>query len=66
MDNKEFDLGNMLAEDLIRIREQWRKSMANLPFEWKIAIVKKLQSFSGSREDEEKSRNPPEHDNSQR
>ena len=61
MDNKEFDLSNMSAEDLIRIRAQWRRSMMNLPFEWKIGIVEKLHSISRL-ENEEKPRDSSEND----
>lgn len=36
----------MTREDLFRAKEERRKRMANLPFEEKIAIVKKLQELS--------------------
>lgn len=44
--SEEFDLTNMTRDDLFRAKEERRKRMANLPFEEKIAIVKKLQQVS--------------------
>lgn len=41
-----FDLTNMTREDLFRAKEERRKRLANLSFEEKIAIVKKLNDFS--------------------
>lgn len=41
-----FDLTKMTREDLFRAKEQRRKRLANLPFEEKIAIVKKLNNLS--------------------
>jgi hypothetical protein len=41
-----FDLTRMTREDLFRAKEERRKRLANLPFEEKIAIVKKLNDFS--------------------
>ena len=40
-----FDLTKMTREDLFRAKEERRKHLANLPFEEKIAIVKKLNDF---------------------
>jgi len=36
----------MSVEDLFRAKEERRKRLANLPFEEKIEIVKKLQELS--------------------
>jgi len=36
----------MTREDLFRAKEERRKRLANLPFEEKIAIVKKLNNLS--------------------
>lgn len=63
MDNKEFDLSKMSADDLTRIRADWRRSMMNLPFEWKIGIVEKLLSISRL-ENKEKPRDSSEKDTS--
>ena len=41
-----FDLTKMTREDLFRAKEERRKRLANLPFEEKIAIVKKLNDLS--------------------
>ena len=41
-----FDLAKMTREDLFRAKEQRRKRLANLPFEEKIAIVKRLNDLS--------------------
>ena len=41
-----LDLTRMTREDLFRAKEERRKRLANLPFEEKIAIVKKLNDFS--------------------
>ena len=41
-----FDLTRMTREDLFRAKEERRKRLANLPFEEKIAIVKKLNNLS--------------------
>jgi hypothetical protein len=41
-----FDLTRMTREDLFRAKEERRKRLANLPFEEKIAIVKKLNDLS--------------------
>ena len=43
---QDFDLAKMTVEDLFRAKEERRKRLANLPFEEKIAIVKKLQAVS--------------------
>jgi hypothetical protein len=43
---EDFDLSKMTREDLFRAKEERRKRLANLPFEEKIAIVKKLQEVS--------------------
>jgi ribosomal protein L29 len=41
-----LDLANMTVEDLFQAKDERRKRLANLPFEQKIEIVKKLQSVS--------------------
>ena len=41
---RDFDLSKMTVEDLFRAKEERRRRLANLPFEKKIEIVKKLQS----------------------
>lgn len=41
-----FDLTKMTREDLFQAKEDRRRRLANLPFEEKIAIVKKLNNFS--------------------
>ena len=45
---EEFDVTKITREDLFRAKEERRKRLANLPFEEKIAIVKKLQDLSRS------------------
>ena len=55
MDEKELDLNNLSLEDLLHIRKRWRKSLASLPFEWKIAIVEKLKSISSASHGKENS-----------
>ena len=45
---EEFDFTKITREDLFRAKEERRKRLANLPFEEKIAIVKKLQDLSRS------------------
>lgn len=44
--SQSVDLTKMTREDLFRAKEERRKRLANLPFEEKIAIVKKLNDFS--------------------
>jgi hypothetical protein len=44
--NEPFDLTKMTVEDLFRAKEQRRKRLANLSFEEKIEIVKKLNDLS--------------------
>ena len=46
METEDIDLAKMTVEDLFRAKEERRKRLARLPFEEKIAIVKKLQSVS--------------------
>lgn len=46
MKDETFDLSKMTIEDLFQAKEERRKRLANLPFEQKIEIVKKLQSVS--------------------
>lgn len=48
MKPEEFDLSRMTVDDLFRAKEERRKRLANLPFEEKIEIVKKLQVVSRS------------------
>lgn len=45
MDEEALNLSKM-TEGLFRAKEERRKRLANLPFEEKIAIVKKLQALS--------------------
>lgn len=42
--SKTFDLSAMTVEDLFRAKKEWRQRQADLPFEEKIEIVKKLQT----------------------
>ena len=60
MQSRDFDLSKMTVEDLFRAKEARRKRLANLPFEEKIEIVKKLQdvsrSFAAIREAKQKKR----------
>lgn len=42
------DLTKTLREELFRAKEERRKRLANLPFEEKIAIVKKLNDLSSA------------------
>ena len=46
MKDETFDLSRMTVEDLFQAKEERRERLANLPFEQKIEIVKKLQSVS--------------------
>lgn len=46
MDNKPFDPNNVSIEDIFRAKEARRKRLANLPFEEKIKIVKRLQTVA--------------------
>jgi hypothetical protein len=46
MSDGDFDLKTMTVEDLFRAKEERRQRQTELPFEEKIAIVKKLQSVS--------------------
>jgi hypothetical protein len=55
MDETQLDLNYLSAEDLLHIRKQWRRSLASLPFEWKIGIVEKLKSISSTSEGGENS-----------
>lgn len=41
-----LDLSKITREDLFRAKEERRKRLANLPFDEKIKIVKKLQELS--------------------
>lgn len=57
MDNKPFDPNSITTEDIFRAKEERRKRLANLPFEEKIKIVKRLQTVVRTiREGQEKSR----------
>lgn len=44
MSSRKFDPSKMTVEDLFRAKKEWRQRQANLPFEEKIKIVKKLQT----------------------
>lgn len=46
MDNEPFDPDNIRIEDIFRAKEERRKRLANLPFEEKIEIVKRLQTVA--------------------
>lgn len=46
MKKRDFDLNSMTVEDLFRAKKERRIRLAQLPFEQKIEIVKKLQSVS--------------------
>lgn len=46
MSSKTFDLSKMTVEDLFRAKKERRQRLAQLPFEQKIEIVKKLQTVS--------------------
>jgi len=46
MEREEFDLSKMTVQDLFGAKEARRKRLANLPFEEKIEIVRKLQGMS--------------------
>ena len=48
MSSEPLDLRQMTVEDLFRAKRERRKRLAALPFEEKIAIVKKLQSVSAA------------------
>jgi hypothetical protein len=43
-----LDLSRMTVEDLFQAKQMRRKRLANLPFEEKIEIVKKLRAVSRS------------------
>jgi hypothetical protein len=46
MDCESFDLSKMIVEDLFRARKKRRQRLADLSFEEKIEVVKKLRSVS--------------------
>lgn len=46
MSSKTFDLSKMTVEDLFHAKSERRQRLAQLPFEQKIAIVKKLKSVA--------------------
>ena len=46
MSSKTFDLTKMTVEDLFRAKKERRQRLANLPFQEKIEIVKKLQTVA--------------------
>jgi len=46
MKSEDFDLSKMTVEDLFRAKQERRQRLANLPFEQKIEIVKRLQTVS--------------------
>ena len=48
MSSETLDLSQMTVEDLFRAKKERRKRLASLPFEQKIAIVKKLQTVSAA------------------
>ena len=46
MSSKTFDPNNFTVEELFRAKKERRQRLANLPFEEKIEIVKKLQTVA--------------------
>ncbi len=46
MKSKDLNLSKMTVEDLFRAKQERRQRLANLPFEQKIEIVKRLQAVS--------------------
>jgi hypothetical protein len=46
LSSKTFDPSKITVEDLFRAKKEWRQRQANLPFEEKIKIVKKLQAVA--------------------
>jgi hypothetical protein len=48
MKRENLDLSKMTVDDLFRAKQMRRKRLANLPFEEKIEIVKKLRAVSRS------------------
>ena len=46
MDSKRFDPSKVTVADLFRAKKERRQRLAQLPFEQKIEIVKKLQSVT--------------------
>ena len=46
MSSETFDLSKMTVEDLFRAKKERRQRLAQLPFEQKIEIVKKMQSVT--------------------
>jgi hypothetical protein len=46
MSSKTFDPSKFTVEDLFRAKKERRQRLANLPFEEKIEIVKKLQTVA--------------------
>lgn len=52
MSSETLDLKQMTVEDLFRAKKERRKRLASLPFEQKIAIVKRLQTVSAAMQNE--------------
>lgn len=52
MSSETLDLRQMTVEDLFRAKKERRKRLASLPFEQKIAIVKRLQTVSAAMQSE--------------
>ena len=48
MKQEDLDISRMTVEDLFHAKQVRRKRLANLPFEEKIEIVKKLRAVSRS------------------
>lgn len=46
MSKETFDPEKMTIEGIFRAKDEWRKAQANLPFEEKISILKKLQALA--------------------
>ncbi len=46
MSREPIDPEKMTIEGIFRAKDEWRKAQANLPFEEKINILKKLQALA--------------------
>jgi hypothetical protein len=46
LSSKKFDPSKITVEDIFRAKKERRQRLANLPFEEKIEIVKKLQTVA--------------------
>jgi hypothetical protein len=66
MDKEPFDPDNIRIEDTFRAKEERRKRLANLPFEEKIEIVKRLQTVARTIRKEREGQKTGENEESQR